>query len=76
MSEIKLSRRIKYAGDVHKALIECGWNLEVATSFVNRIPDADAVEVVRCKDCKHKPTCKHTRRLGINGYCSEGERKD
>lgn len=36
-------------------------------------PTIDAVPVIRCKDCKHKPTCKHSRRLGINGYCSEGE---
>lgn len=35
----------------------------------------DAVEVIRCKDCKHQKTCKHTRNLGINGYCSDGERK-
>lgn len=86
MSEIKLSRRIKYAGDVHKALIECGWNLEVATSFVNRIPDADAVEVVRCKDCKYWD--KATIRKGFlicpasgmeimaEDYCSYGKRKE
>ena len=36
----------------------------------------DAVEVVRCKNCERKPTCKHTRSLGINGYCSEGVRKE
>lgn len=37
-------------------------------------PTIDAVEVVRCKDCKLRPTCKHTRALGINGYCSDGEK--
>jgi hypothetical protein len=35
----------------------------------------DAVEVVRCKHCQHQKTCEHTRRLGINGWCSDGERK-
>lgn len=30
-------------------------------------------DIVRCKNCVKKPSCKHTRRLGINGYCSEGE---
>ena len=39
-------------------------------------PTIDAVEVIRCKECGKKPTCKHTRSLGINGYCSEGERKE
>ena len=44
----------------------------------------DAVEVVRCKDCKFyyrmtaetgicKLACRH---LGNDGFCSEGERKD
>lgn len=31
-------------------------------------------DIVRCKDCKHRKTCNHTRGLGINGYCSEGEK--
>lgn len=32
-------------------------------------------ELVRCKECIHKKDCNHTRALGINGYCSEGERQ-
>lgn len=36
----------------------------------------DAVEVIRCKDCQHQKTCDHARRLGIYGYCSDGERRE
>ena len=49
-------------------------------------PTVDAVEVVRCKDCKHHdifndlPYCNHTRGLAgsvsQDGYCYLGERKD
>lgn len=53
MSGIKLVKRIKYAGDVHAALMELGWDAETAAAFLDDIPDADAVEVVRCKGCKH-----------------------
>ena len=53
MSKIKLVKRIKYAGDVHAALMELGWDAETAAAFLDDIPDAAAVEVVRCKDCKH-----------------------
>lgn len=53
MSEIKLVKRVKYAGDVHAALMELGWDAETAAAFLDDIPDADAVVVVRCKDCKH-----------------------
>lgn len=51
MSEIKLTKRFKAAGDIHKTLLEMGWPVEKATVFVATIPDADAVEVVRCQDC-------------------------
>jgi hypothetical protein len=38
-------------------------------------PTIDAVEVVRCKDCMKRKTCGHTRALGVNGFCSDGERR-
>lgn len=28
--------------------------------YINRMPTADVVEVVRCKDCKHRPVYKDT----------------
>ena len=46
MASDLIRKRIKYAGDVHKELLKAGWPLEVATDFVNNIPDVDAVEVV------------------------------
>ena len=47
---------------------------------LNRIPSADVVEVVRCKDCIHNglfdTDCPlRTWVKGINDYCSYGERK-
>lgn len=46
MPEIRLTKRVKYAGDVHAELLKAGWDLETATLFVKNIPDADA-EVVK-----------------------------
>nr|DAV04870.1 MAG TPA: hypothetical protein [Caudoviricetes sp.] len=40
------------------------------------IPAADVAPVVRCKDCKWANLCNLGQRLGLNGFCSEGERKD
>ncbi len=45
MSEIKLVKRIKYAGDVHAAMMKLGWDAETAAAFLDSIPDADAKEV-------------------------------
>lgn len=45
MSEIKLVKRIKYAGDVHAALMELGWDAETAAAFLDDIPDVDAEQV-------------------------------
>lgn len=45
MSGIKLVKRIKYAGDVHSALMELGWDAKTAAAFLDDIPDADAETV-------------------------------
>lgn len=59
---------------------------EVLASVLRRVPAADVVEVVRCRDCKH--LCVHSGALGvyqcaIHGdypsgeyFCADGERKD
>ena len=50
-------------------------------SFIDDIPAADVVEVVRCKDCKwyniFRLECYKPHRNGvswIDGFCSYGER--
>ena len=53
MAEIKLNKRYKYSGDIFRKLIDIGFDIETATDFLNEVEDADVVEVVRCKDCKH-----------------------
>lgn len=56
--------------------------LEDALDDLSRVPSADVVEVVRCKDCKwvgrdeHCPAIEVYTICGDNGYCSYGERKD
>ena len=76
---------LKDAADIVR--MECGEWTGLAETIVRRfkkLPPVDAVEVVRCKDCKfyHRMTaetgicelaCRH---LGNDGFCSEGERKD
>ena len=59
----------------------------VALNAVNDCPTVDAVEVVRCEDCKHRAIgdniCIHPNRIG-DGYieikdddfCSYGERRE
>ena len=59
--------------------------VEDCINEVDTMPTVDAVEVVRCKDCKHNELlgnwmfCKHPEgfndRINPDGYCSYGERK-
>ena len=63
-----------------------GMKLDIVHDFVGSAPTIDAVNVVRCKDCKwsepnefddydcrcHIPTF----RVNANGFCSYGERKE
>lgn len=42
---------------------------------IKRKPAADVVEVVRCGECEHEQYCRIAQHLGIDGYCSKGERR-
>ena len=53
----------------------------VRTKDILAIPAADVVEVVRCKDCKHRGTndCAldtYLYDVVEDGFCSYGERRD
>lgn len=51
--------------------------IHLAKTLVERQPTADVVEVVRCKDCKHKEhCCLWSIAFGDIDFCSYGERKD
>lgn len=79
MSEIKLWRRVKYAGDVHRALLDLGWELDAATAFVEALPDAEVKPVrhgewidkmVRdwhCSECGRAVP----KQVVFDGYCYE-----
>lgn len=48
-----------------------------ATLILREAPTVDAVEVVRCKDCKHRHSdswCEYAD--DDNFYCARGERKE
>lgn len=60
---------------------------EEFAEYLDDIPAADVVEVVRCKDCKYNgsiscptfndnPNGKDWQALEDNDFCSYGERKD
>ena len=48
-----------------------------ATLILREAPTVDAVEVVRCKDCKYfkTPLCQNENNHD-NWFCADGERKD
>lgn len=47
-----------------------------ALRCMEETPTIDAVQVVRCKDCKMQWGCKSAQYLGNDGFCSIGERKE
>ena len=48
----------------------------VQVETLEGLPTIDAVEVVRCKDCIIHGLCRFEQGLGLDGFCSKGERKD
>ena len=62
-------------------------NFDDAMSYIEDVPTADVVEVVRCKDCKYwengkdyEPYCNHIEGTFSDttedDFCSHGERKE
>ena len=52
-----------------------------AYGIIQGMPTVDAIEVVRCRDCKHHDGIRcfrwnSTIITGFDDYCSNGERKD
>ena len=41
--------------------------------MVETAPTVDAVEVVRCKDCKHRHSSEYCECRPADGYCNDGE---
>jgi hypothetical protein len=74
---VALARPAEYKGVIH---------MVVPISEIDRLPTVDAVEVVRCKDCKHymlwedsdeNKTCAKLIGLMVSDpedFCSYGER--
>lgn len=60
--------------------------LDMISAMLDNCPTVDAVEVVRCKDCKHMSECRGEtlcdNPMGIFGrntaddFCSHGERRE
>ena len=66
----------------------CDWGFGLTTvkDVLNKLPTVDAVEVVRCKDCKHRAdewecgnylcNLKMIGFVRANDFCSYGERRE
>ena len=69
----EFEKRIKpYDTDdkMDKALYNFAHNMMMSTST------ADVVEVVRCEKCMRCETCIYGQYLGLDGFCSRGERRE
>ena len=67
MTEIKLKKKYKYAGDIFRKLIDIGFDIEPATVFLTEVADADVEEKRDCEKCIHfdkhatEYPCSHCR---------------
>lgn len=58
-----------------KDLLDRSFFPVIVKSALENAPAVDAVEVVRCEDCYWHNDCKYEQHLGLQGFCSRGERK-
>ena len=70
MAEIKLTRRVKYAGDIVNGLIDAGWDFERAIQFVHNLPAAKPERPKgRWVLTAHEESCNY--RWNVTAECSE-----
>lgn len=72
-------RIIAFATGLHSEVLP----VDTVVMLLIQMPPVDAVEVVRCKDCKNNGQCSiqdamNWGKTTVNGenFCSHGERKD
>lgn len=94
MQRLKIAYNCEMAENIfHKDysyLLDCLTEVERLYKLISEEPAVDAVEVVRCKDCRHWRRLWHNKPDGIcrlydisdgefsteeNAYCSRGERR-
>ena len=66
-----------YRKELRDALYEADAVTMQGVKIINQFPAVDAVEVVRCRDCKHRYSdswCEYVD--DDNFYCARGERKE
>lgn len=68
--EIKLKKRIKYAGDIHTELVKCGFTPAGAAELLEHVPDAKDVASVVHAHWIYLDECSNA---GV--YCSRCQKK-
>ncbi len=76
-----ISRYFHLCVDQGKTIEEQDKKLRAAERKIRKLEaelkaKADFVEVVRCDNCRIQQQCKIAQYLGLDGYCSYGERRD
>lgn len=69
-----MSEKLIRASDARKAIL----NIDPKSAYyIDSVPAVDAVEVVRCKDCKFFSFCYNydERKIHRDDFCSYGERR-
>ena len=69
---------MKFLHTLDEALLERGFPLDIVQKVLETAQTIDAVEIVRCQDCKHRYSdswCEYVDD-DDNFYCAKGERKD
>ena len=51
------------------------WRDKFITEFIEAVPSVQP-EIIRCKDCLMHGVCRFEQGLGLDGYCSQAERRE
>lgn len=63
-------------GDGRGNKVKFTWMPHEVQRLIDNSPTIDAVEVVRCRDCKNRAKYAVCDFLGEDGFCSHGEHRE
>lgn len=61
-------------GDCHRKYQNWAASKKIISKTMNSLPSAQP-EIITCKDCLMHGVCRFEQGLGLDGYCSQAERR-
>lgn len=72
----EIQKGIIQTSECYTSTVELVEAIDYIQQEIYELPTVEAKPVVHCRDCCFLEVCKTSQWLGLDGYCSRGEKHD